>query len=135
MNYIEYKQNVLSWRNSLIQAWAFSCVGTDSDCAYMLLSIARKLGLTDRDDLSGGVMKTWPRKQIAPSWACSAALVLLISNKYLPNKDEILAAMIFYWLTDNEIQSVDDGLENYPVYLKDEFSDQVEYWIRSYFKK
>lgn len=135
MDYVEYRKRVLTWRNSLIQAWVFSCQCTDSDCAYMLISMGRKLGLTDRDSLSGGVMKTWPKKQIAPNWACSSALVLLISNQYFPHKDEILAAMVFYWLTDNAVQSENDALASFPPYLLLEQGDRVRYWIESFFKK
>jgi len=133
MVFNDFRVNVLVWRNLLVSAWRFSCDESDANCAHMLLKEALKRGLTERQELKGRTLCDWPKRNKSPEWACIAAFYLLLEIHYLPDKDECLAAFVFFWLSEKKCDSAEIAMENFPDHLKVSFPDRVDFWINSFF--
>jgi len=135
MTFNDYRVSVLSWRHYLLHDWQKNCPETDANCAYMLLCEARKRELTEKKELKGNTLKSWPNQHKSPEWACKTAFFLLLDEKYVPDKDETLAAFVFYWLTEHKPVSADAAFSLFPDYIKGIMADRVIYWMNAFFNK
>jgi hypothetical protein len=133
MNYNDYRVAVLEWRNLLVRAWSFICREGDAECARILVDDARMRGLTERQELKGATLRNMPNGNKSPEWVCKAAFYLLLENEYVPNRDETLAALVFYWLKESPVAALEDALEAFPEYLMAAAGERVKHWMGIYF--
>lgn len=115
-------------RSLIINAWSYLSKTSAAKCAGMLMACATTHRYTNRTSpIKGATLDSWIKEGNAPLWACKAALVLCLSEKWQPsNTTEWAVFSYLYIRLEDSVHSLEDITHSLPSHIP---TDIATGWI------